>query len=276
MTDELRESIAAAQATWNRKAVGSQRATALPGTREYFEQIRAYRYGYETPFIPTFFDFPSLNGRKVLEIGVGHGIDGAEMARHGALYTGIDVTRNHLSLAEKNFQLNGLSGKFIQGDLLEADPRQDFDAVYSFGVMHHISAEAEYLLKARELLKPDGRLLIAVYSKWSFFNVYMVADWLLRGRRRPLDDWRSQIAELSEPGHPVTIKIRSRRQVQNVLEAAGFRVEKYGKKGFVQNYLPIVGKQFAPDGRVLDAFAAVLGWYHCFICRVTPSGNRKT
>jgi 2-polyprenyl-3-methyl-5-hydroxy-6-metoxy-1,4-benzoquinol methylase len=266
MTDGLRESIAAAQATWNRKAVGSQRASALAGTPEYFEQIRDYRYGYETPFIPAFFDFPSLNGRKVLEIGVGHGIDGAEMARHGALYNGIDVTRNHLSLAEKNFQLNGLSGKFIEGDLLEADPGRDFDAVYSFGVMHHISAEVEYLARIREILKPTGRLMIAVYSKWSVFNAFMVASWLLKARGRSLDDWRSQVAEHSEPGHPVTIKIRSRREVQSLLEAAGFRVEKYGKKGFVQNYLPIVGKQFSPDGRTLDVFASVLGWYHCFIC----------
>lgn len=269
MTEGLDESIAAAQATWNRKAVGSQRATAPAGSREYFDQIRAYRYGYETPFIPSFFDFASLNGKRVLEIGVGNGIDGVEMARNGAIYTGIDVTPNHLELARQNFDLNGLAARFIEGDLLTTELGGGFDAVYSFGVMHHISAEDEYLRKARELLKPDGRLMIAVYSKWSMFNAFMVGSWLLKARGRSLDDWRSQVAEHSVPGNPVTIKIRSRREVQSLLEGAGFQVEKYGKKGFVQNYLPIVGKRFAPDGRVLDTFASVLGWYHCFVCRRT-------
>lgn len=76
-----------ARSTWERKAVGSHRATADAGSREYFEQIRAYRYGYETPFIPRFFDFEGLRGKRVLEIGVGNGIDAVEMLINGAEYS---------------------------------------------------------------------------------------------------------------------------------------------------------------------------------------------
>ena len=65
-----------ARSTWEHKAVGSQRARSAAGTAEYYEQIRTYRYGYETPFIPEFFGFSDLErGKRVLEIGVGNGID---------------------------------------------------------------------------------------------------------------------------------------------------------------------------------------------------------
>jgi 2-polyprenyl-3-methyl-5-hydroxy-6-metoxy-1,4-benzoquinol methylase len=267
MTD-LEGSISAARATWNRKAVGSQRSNSEAGTLEYFEQIRAYRYGYETPFIPSFFQFSEISGQRVLEIGVGQGIDGVEMARNGALYSGIDVTEAHLNLTRQNFANHTLPLTLFHGDLLRTDVGAPYDVVYSFGVIHHISAEEEYLRHVRaNVLKPGGRLMIAVYSKYSVFNAYMIATWLLKGRSSPLDDWRSQVAELSEPGSPVTIKIRSRREVQRMLERCGFTVERYAKRGFVQAYVPIVGKRLSPNGVVLTALGSLLGWYHCFICR---------
>jgi hypothetical protein len=89
----------------------------------------------------------------------------------------------------------------------------------------------------------------------------------LKARHRPLDDWRSQIAEHSEPGNPVTIKIRSRRETQQALERAGFDVTRYEKRGFVQNYIPVIGKRLNPSGAVLTACARALGWYHCFTCK---------
>jgi SAM-dependent methyltransferase len=263
----MSKSNEAARATWERKAVGSQRAKAEAGSPEYFTQIREYRYGYETPFIPETFRFSDMEEKRVLEIGVGNGIDAVEMMRNGAVYTGLDITRNHLELTRQNMAVSGVSGIRVEGDLLATELPGSFDVVYSFGALHHIAHEAEYLRKIRSLLAPGGELRIAVYSKWSFFNIYMVAMWFANGRKQPLDDYRSQIAEHSEPGNPVTIKIRSRREVQRELEAAGFQVIRYEKRGFVQNYLPVIGKRLAPDGPVLRAFGRLLGWYHCFTCK---------
>ena len=55
-----------ARGTWEVTAVGSQRATADKGTREYFQQMRDYRYGYETPWISRMFRFDQLAGKSVL------------------------------------------------------------------------------------------------------------------------------------------------------------------------------------------------------------------
>ena len=264
-----------ARSTWERKAVGSQRASAEAGTAEYYAQIRDYRYGYETPFIPEFFGFPMLEGgKRVLEIGVGNGIDAVEMMRHGARYTGIDVTRNHLELTRRYIELERAAGReldveaIVEGDLLETELAGNYDVVYSFGVLHHIAHEEAMLARIHELLAEDGELRIAVYARASFFNLWMLLTWMLRNRmRQPLLNWQSHLAEGSELDEPVVVKIRNRKQVQALLERSGFRVVRYARKGFVQGYLPLLGRYLRADGKVLNALAAVLGWYHCFICR---------
>jgi SAM-dependent methyltransferase len=258
----------AARNTWEARAVGEQRATAPKGTPEYFKQIRSYRYGYETPWISRLFEFEKLSGKSVLEVGVGHGIDGVEMALCGAKYHGIDITRNHIDLARRNFELHRLPYKIFEGDLLEANVPSPFDVVYSFGVLHHIAHEKAYLQKIRTLLASDGKLMIAVYSKYSFFNVWLVITRWSRGRKYSLDDWRSHVAERSDLGSPVVIKIRSRREIEALLQSGGFVVERYYKRGFVQNYIPILGRFLKPDGATLNALGRILGWYHIFICRV--------
>jgi 2-polyprenyl-3-methyl-5-hydroxy-6-metoxy-1,4-benzoquinol methylase len=258
----------AAMNTWNRRPVGSRRAfDAEPGSPEYFRRVREYRYGYETPFIPSLLCFDEMRGKKVLEIGVGLGIDAVEMASRGARYTGIDITRQHLDLTRRNFAASGLTCELVEGDLLDRElPGAPYDFIYSFGVLHHIAHEAAYLRRARTLLAPDGRLVISVYSKYSFFNLYLCLTWLRRARRLSLDAWRSHIAEDSPLDSPVTIKIRSRRAMGDLLAAAGFRVLRYHKRGFVQGYLPGIGRFLAPGGAVLTGLGRGFGWYHLFIC----------
>ncbi len=257
---------------WSRLPVGSTRSTAAPGERRYFDDLRAYRYGYETPFIPSVFDFDRLAGRSVLEVGVGNGIDAVEMARRGARYTGIDVTRRHLELTERYFQYAGLPPpRLLYGDLLDTDPGERFDFVYSFGVLHHIPHEEACLARIRGLLVPGGRLLAAFYANVSFFNAYLCASWLINARAHvPLDHWRSHVAELSALDAPVTVRIRSRREIERMLRRTGFRVLRCTKRGFAQRYLPIVGKQLQPDGIVLRTLGRAFGWYHIVECEPDP------
>lgn len=282
MASDATRSNEAARDTWERKAVGEDRATAEAGTLDYFDQIRAYRYGYETPFIPRVFDFSSLAGKRVLEIGVGIGTDAVEMMRHGAIYSGLDITRNHLDLTRRNIALRQQNGEdlrleqIVEGDLMETSLPGNYDVIYSFGVLHHIAHEGDYLRKIAGLLRPGGELRVAVYSKFSFFNAYLTAAWAWKQRDIAFDDFRSHVAELSEIGNPVTIKIRSRRQVQGMLEEAGFEVRRYARRGFVQNYLPVVGKKLKPDGPLLNGLGSLLGWYHCFICSVRGEPGGQT
>src|SRR5262249_45684403 len=127
-TPELRDP---AVRLWSRNPVGSFRSRAQPGSAQYFADLRAYRYGYETPFIPRLFAFQRMAGKRVLEIGVGNGVDAVEMARAGASYTGVDVTPRHLELTAANFAHAGLpSPQLLCGELPTLELAGPFDIVY--------------------------------------------------------------------------------------------------------------------------------------------------
>lgn len=252
---------------WNSFPVGSQRSNASPGTKKYFDDIKNYRYNYETPFIPRLFCFKQFKGKKVLEVGVGQGIDAVNMAELGAIYTGIDITERHLELLKKNFKINRLkSPALIYGDLLDANIQEKFNYIYSFGCLHHILHEESYLKKFHNLLTADGHLMIAVYSKYSFYNFYLILTYLFINRsKNTLDEWRSHCAELSPLESSVIIKIRSKRELVNILNRNGFKIIRYYKRGFVKKYLPFIGKYLSADGVILNMLGALLGWYHLVI-----------
>ena len=252
-----------AKIKWNEKAVGSQRSNAPKGTEKYFEDIKKYRYGYETPFLPRLL-LQNVQDKEILEIGVGHGIDATEMVKNGGKYTGLDITENHIDLTKKIFELQGLRyEQIIIGDLQTVDLEKKFDIIYSFGVLHHISHEEVYLKKLRTIIKEDGELRTAVYSKHSFFNYYMYLTWIVKNRCKvPFNVWQGYVSDGASFEHPITIKIRSKKEVLQLYTSCRFKVKKYYKRGFVQKYLPIFGRFLHPDGKTLNFFGSILGWYH--------------
>lgn len=254
---------------WNTRAVGGQRSNVKPGSPDYFEQIKKYRYGYETPFIPRLLCHCEPE-QKVLEIGVGNGIDAVEFASRGAEYFGIDITENHVLLAKANLSINGY-GKYqiFHSDLLATDTGSDFDIVYSFGTLHHIAHEKEYLQNIYSILKPHGELRVALYSKYSFFNLYMFITWIIKNRCQvSFNKWQGYVSDRADFDHPITIKIRSKKEIVRLYEETGFTLKKYYKRGFVQRYVPIFGELFLkPDGYVLNFLGTIFGWYHILILK---------
>ena len=73
------------QDQWNSNPVGTHYARAAePHTREWFEEVEAYRYGEYGPWMPILMEFDRHGGQDVLEIGGGVGTDLSRFARHGA------------------------------------------------------------------------------------------------------------------------------------------------------------------------------------------------
>ncbi len=266
-------SITNIQKRWNARAVGEHCTSAPKGSLQYFEEMRAYRYGYELPCLPEFCGFARLKGVNVLEIGTGAGIDGVEMARNGAIYSGLDITKNHIELTKANFRLHNLPiDRFYEGDLLAQEIETRFAYIYSFGVLHHIDHEQQVLQRIRKLMQPGGRLVVGLYSKYSFFNAYISATWLLQNRMRtPLAHWQCHKTDAVPLDNPIPARIRSRKQIESMLALAGFEIESHRKCGFTQGYLPGVGKLLPPQGRMLSVLGRLLGWYHIFIARPVSS-----
>ncbi len=108
-------------------------------------------------------------GLKVLEIGCGLGTDGAQFAKAGADYTGVDLTEAAVELARKRFELSNLPGKFQTADAenLEFDDNS-FDLVYSHGVLHHTPDTARAVKEIHRVLRPGGRAVVMLYHRDSY------------------------------------------------------------------------------------------------------------
>jgi 2-polyprenyl-3-methyl-5-hydroxy-6-metoxy-1,4-benzoquinol methylase len=162
---ELKERV---RAFWQEHPCGIKFSDAEMGTREFFDRVEAHRYGKEW-HIPIAADFGSTRGLKVLEIGCGLGTDGAQFARAGADYTGIDLTEASIELAQKKFELAGLKGEFRISDAENLDfADETFDVVYSHGVLHHTPDTGKAVGEIHRVLKPGGRAMVMLYHRGSY------------------------------------------------------------------------------------------------------------
>ncbi|MBV9956904.1 MAG: class I SAM-dependent methyltransferase [Acidobacteria bacterium] len=162
------------RAFWQAHPCGTKFADAAPGTRLFFERVEEHRYRTEW-HIPAAADFGSARGLKVLEIGCGLGTDGAQFARAGADYTGVDLTEAAVELARRRFELFGLPGTFRTADAENLDFADDtFDLVYSHGVLHHTPDTERAVREVHRVLKPGGRAVVMLYHRDSYnyrFNI---------------------------------------------------------------------------------------------------------
>src|SRR3989338_8544252 len=83
---------------WNKKPCGTGGNLPEKPDIAYFEEIKRRRYSLE-PFILKIAGFSGIKSGKVLEVGCGIGIDGAEIVASGTEYTGLDASEKSLELA---------------------------------------------------------------------------------------------------------------------------------------------------------------------------------
>src|SRR3989338_2647216 len=140
-------------------------------TKPYFDEQEQKRYEIYYKYFPEILKWDKWKGKKVLEIGCGGGTDILQFAKNGAIVTGIDLTQTAIQITKKRFDAYNLKGTFIQADA-ENLPFEDnnFDFVYSLGVLHHTPDTERAIREAYRVLKPNGKILIHLYAKgWKHY-----------------------------------------------------------------------------------------------------------
>lgn len=129
-------------------------------------------------------DVKNISGKKVLDIGSGGGAQDALFKRYGAHVYTADIslqrafsTGHKLSMVPEGFSFSAQA----DGEKL---PFQDnsFDIVYSNGVMHHSESTEAMIDEAFRVLKPGGKFVTMLYSKFSMQYFALILYYgLLRG-----------------------------------------------------------------------------------------------
>ena len=156
------------RAFWQENPCGTKFADAPPGSRRFYELVEEHRYKKEW-HIPAAAGFAQTKDLAVLEVGCGLGTDGAQFAKAGAKYTGIDLTDAAVDLAKRRFELFDLPGTFRVADAERLDfPDNSFDFVYSHGVLHHTPDTTAAVREIHRVLRPGGKAVIMLYHRDSY------------------------------------------------------------------------------------------------------------
>jgi SAM-dependent methyltransferase len=140
-------------------------------------------------------------GSEVLEVGCGRGVTGEILERElGCRVTGVEL--NPVVAREAAKRLHAV----FQGDIQELHLDGAFDVVLALELVEHLPVSEPFLERARELLRPGGRLVLSIpnvghysivedllagrwdylpigllcYTHFRFFTRHSLADWLRR------------------------------------------------------------------------------------------------
>ena len=217
LTKDLKQAV---KSHWEEETCGT-RYGAAASREQWLTEIEKTRYEIE-PYVPEFADFKSGHGKKVLEIGVGAGSDFCNWLKHGAIATGIDLTEAAIKLTSERIKSCGFHQPH---ELRTADaenlPFQDnqFDIVYSWGVLHHTPDTPRAFAQAFRVLKPGGHLKAMVYhvNSWTGFMLW-VRYCLLKGK--PWEGLKYAIFHhLESPG----TKAYTTKEMHEMLAQIGFK-----------------------------------------------------
>jgi len=168
---------------WDNRPCGVQ-GTSLPkGNLDFFEEVENYRYTMES-IIHSFVQFTRWHGKNVLEVGCGLGTDLLQFARAGAQVYGIDLSLRSVELANQRFRLYGFPASSIQADAENLPFVSDqFDLVYSWGVIHHTPNVHKAIKEIYRVLKLGGSIKIMLYHRVSWYALKMYFDYgLFKGK----------------------------------------------------------------------------------------------
>lgn len=125
---------------------------------------------------------------NVLVAGCGTGSDAASLAFNypDAQITAIDISRTSLDYAMERCSTAGLNeiGFHLLPIERVAELGQQFDAIFCFGVLHHLPNPEAGWAALSEVLKPGGVMCLMVYSK--------IARLLVQSWRIPIADFLGQ------------------------------------------------------------------------------------
>lgn len=152
---------------WNSESCGERYALGDSSVEKFLNEEKN-RYKLE-PYIKTFGKFDEYKNKDVLEIGVGFGCDHSQIARYlPKSLTGVDLTYRAIENTKLRFKSLKLDSslKIDNAENLSFDDNT-FEAVYSWGVLHHSPNTKKCFDELYRVLKPGGIAKIMIYHKYS-------------------------------------------------------------------------------------------------------------
>lgn len=148
-----------------------------------------------------------VSGKALLDVGCGDGALAAELARRGAMVTGVDLDPTMITAARRRAEAEGVQLRLVEGQA-ESLPFDSavFDYVVAVTVLCFVREAKRAVAEMARILKPGGRLVIGELGRWNLWAAYR----RLRGYMGN-PTWRATT-------------FRTAGELRGLLEAAGLNV----------------------------------------------------
>jgi len=130
---------------------------------------------------------PPVKPLRVLELGCGEGKDAVFLARNGYRVTAFDLAENGIRKARRLAEIHGVKVQFFRADIREFLPEEEYDIVFSSGVLHYLpKKKAERLFSAlMEHTAPGGLHAMNQFVRKSWLGIAPDAE----EAERKADPW---------------------------------------------------------------------------------------
>ena len=246
---------------WDRQPCNIRHSKKELGSYEYFEEVRQKKLFVE-PHIKSFASFESYKHQNVLEVGCGIGTAGYYFVNNDAKYTGIDLSTNSIELTGQH--LSHINNPTYTYNIFEhnietpLNVNEEFDLVYSFGVLHHTPNIDLALNNIYNVLKDGGEFKLMLYAKNSWKNIMIESG---------LDQFEAQ------SGCPIA-NVYSNDEISNLLSSHKFKnikieqdhIFKYKVDKYKQNEYEEEEWFKNMSDEMKSALDKKLGWHLCITC----------
>jgi len=113
-----------------------------------------------------------LKGKTILEVGTGTGQYSIELAKHGAICTGIDLEQGSIDVANRIGKDCNTTAVFSKADLFDLSVRSHYHIVFSMGTVEHFTKQ-EIIDMFRKMRKIADYVVVGV--PYSGSHAYMFA-----------------------------------------------------------------------------------------------------
>ena len=198
-----------------------------PTINDYDRLAEAYSADTDTTIQNAYYERPAIlalagdvTGRRILDAGCGAGPLFEALRDRGAIVTGFDTSPGMLAVARRRL---GADADLQVADLAEPLPFADgaFDDVVASLVLHYLEDWGPPLAELRRVLKPGGRLIVAIDHPFA-----VQALELLAGRKTTYLATYRWTEEWEMGGHTVPMSFwhRPLHATTDAFTAAGFRI----------------------------------------------------
>lgn len=168
------KTLADVQQYWDEFPCGIQITDKELGSKEFFEEIREKFHTTYAPYAHSehLLKFAAYQGKTVLEVGCGIGLDALEYARHGAHVTAVDLSPKNIELAKNYFSYNSLDAT-IEVANVEHLPFADntFDLALAIGVLYYTPNTRQAVDELFRVLKPSGKAICMFFNRYSWYTI---------------------------------------------------------------------------------------------------------